>query len=451
MAVNRRLIFWLARAYIQKWGKAIFAFFLLGLIIFFLLQTVVLSFITKITSENKQVIGVVGTYTVDSLPLPLLHLLSRGLTSVAADSTIHPDLATSWQISDGGKTYTFHLKQNEKFSDGTPFTAKEIIASYTNVKTEKPNDATIVFRLKDTYAPFLVTVSRPIFRNGFVGLGMFQVRKINQNGTFVQALTLQGVQNTSFTRIYQFYPTTDALKLAFVLGEISVAQNLSDILFQHTTLATFPNTNITKTTDYTTLVTLFYNTTDKILSDPKLREAFSYTMPNTFPEGERAYSPISPLSWVYQNNNPHTLDLDHAKLLLEASLGTNAKTYPVITIATLPKYEPLAKVVQASWKKVGIATKIDVVTSVPSTFQVYLGDFHLPQDPDQYTLWHSYQDNNITNLNKDLRIDKLLEDGRKTLDQSERVKIYADFQKYLINDQPATFLYFPYSYTIKRK
>jgi peptide/nickel transport system substrate-binding protein len=74
----------------------------------------------------------------------------------------------------------------------------------------------------------------------------------------------------------------------------------------------------------------------------------------------------------------------------------------------------------------------------------------MPKDPDQYMLWHSSQQNNISNY-KNLRIDKLLEDGRQTQDQDQRVKLYEDFQKYLLDDPPATFLYFPYVYDIKRK
>lgn len=451
MAINRRLIFWLIRAYVQKWGRAIFAFFILGLIIFFLLQTVVFSFIAKLTSENKQVIGVVGAYTVDNLPQPFLQLVSRGLTYVSPDGSVHPDLASSWQIQDSGKTYVFTLKKNEKFSDSTPFTTKEINTSIAGVVATKQDAYHITFHLKDSYAPFLITASRPIFKDGFIGLGQFVVKNISLNDTFVQSITLSDAHNSSVVRVYQFYPSNDALKLAFALGEISVAQNLSDIMFQKTSFSSFPNASLTKSTDYTTLVTLFYNNADKTLSDPKLREALSYTIPNTFSQGVRAYTPLSPLSWAYEDTNPHTLDYTHAKLLLEASLGTSAKEYPTFTISTLEKYQNIAKIIQDSFAKIAITTKIEIVTTVPSSFQMYLGDFHLPLDPDQYTLWHSYQENNITNFNKDVRIDKLLEDGRKTVDQSERIKIYADFQKYLNNDQPATFLYFPYSYTLTRK
>ncbi|MGH7245477.1 MAG: peptide-binding protein, partial [Candidatus Levyibacteriota bacterium] len=87
---------------------------------------------------------------------------------------------------------------------------------------------------------------------------------------------------------------------------------------------------------------------------------------------------------------------------------------------------------------------------IPPVFQIFVGSFTMPEDPDQYTLWHSNQENNITNF-RNQRIDKLLEDGRKTIAEQDRLSIYADFQKYLNDEQPATFLYFPYSYTVTRK
>ncbi|MEK7092766.1 MAG: peptide-binding protein, partial [Patescibacteria group bacterium] len=88
--------------------------------------------------------------------------------------------------------------------------------------------------------------------------------------------------------------------------------------------------------------------------------------------------------------------------------------------------------------------------SVPSDFQIFLGDFQLSKDPDQYSLWHSSQPQNISNY-QNLRIDKLLEDGRKTTDIEKRRKIYEDFQKYLLADSPASFLFFPYEYDLIRK
>jgi peptide/nickel transport system substrate-binding protein len=50
------------------------------------------------------------------------------LVSVGKDGkTIKPDLATSWNITKGGKVYTFHLRPGIKFHDGSPVTAKDVV------------------------------------------------------------------------------------------------------------------------------------------------------------------------------------------------------------------------------------------------------------------------------------------------------------------------------------
>jgi len=48
------------------------------------------------------------------------------------------------------------------------------------------------------------------------------------------------------------------------------------------------------------------------------------------------------------------------------------------------------------------------------------------------------------------RYGNLLEDGRGELAQTERRNIYLDFQRFLVEDSPAIFLYHPVSYTIIR-
>src|SRR5277367_3540750 len=55
----------------------------------------------------------------------------EGLLKYAPNSDkIVPDLATSWTESPDRLTYTFHLRANVHFHDGTPFTAQSVIASF---------------------------------------------------------------------------------------------------------------------------------------------------------------------------------------------------------------------------------------------------------------------------------------------------------------------------------
>src|SRR6185369_8402425 len=84
-----------------------------------------------------------------------------------------------------------------------------------------------------------------------------------------------------------------------------------------------------------------------------------------------------------------------------------------------------------------------------SNFQVVLVGQEIPPDPDQYYLWDSTQSTNFTGY-KNPRIDKLLEDGRKSIDQSERKSIYQDFQQFLVEETPAIFLTHLKTYTVVR-
>jgi peptide/nickel transport system substrate-binding protein len=67
-------------------------------------------------------------------------------------------------------------------------------------------------------------------------------------------------------------------------------------------------------------------------------------------------------------------------------------------------------------------------------------------DPDQYNLWHSlkvnYPDLNLSGYEYE-RVDILLEDARKTNSITTRQTKYAQFQRYLMGDAPALFLYHP--------
>lgn len=453
--IRKRLIFWLIKAYIKKSGKTIFFSFLLGLFIFFVLLVIAKYYSHFVPFSKNETIGLVGAYTGDALPQEINDKISVGLTSVSQDGTIKPGLASSWDILDKGKTYRFHLKQGIHFYDGKEVTANTVNYNFTDVTEIKPNKYTIIFKLKDSFAPFLVAVSKPIFDNGFSGVGDYHVEKIKTNYNFVQSLTLISTKGDQDVITYDFYPSEDALKTAFLLGEVSTIENISQNTFASMDLQKFPNITVTKKADYSQLVTLFFNNDDGDLSNKKTRIALTYAIPDSFSEGNRAFSPYAP-NFLYYNAelNQRNQDITHAKLLLQpdttSSLSGESKPPSKITIKTIKKYSPVAEKIAADWKQLGINTTIEEVNGIPDTYQVFLGDFNIPKDPDQYTLWHSDGPDNITHY-KNLRIDKLLEDGRKIDNIDQRKTIYANFQKFLMEDAPAEFLYYPDVYTVTRK
>jgi oligopeptide transport system substrate-binding protein len=56
-----------------------------------------------------------------------------GLTRFTPDAQLEPALATRWEVSPDGRTYTFALRQGVTFHDGTPFTARHVASSWRRV------------------------------------------------------------------------------------------------------------------------------------------------------------------------------------------------------------------------------------------------------------------------------------------------------------------------------
>ena len=90
------------------------------------------------------------TYTIDPLLPQERELVSiygvvyESLITIDDDGLPQPYLAESWSYSNGGKTWTFQIRDDVVFSDGTPLTARDIAASgnfiLQNAKDENASD-----------------------------------------------------------------------------------------------------------------------------------------------------------------------------------------------------------------------------------------------------------------------------------------------------------------------
>lgn len=65
----------------------------------------------------------------------------EGLTRFAADGSVVPGLAQSWDISEDGLTYTFNLVEGAKFHDGTDLTAEDVKFSLDRARAEDSANA----------------------------------------------------------------------------------------------------------------------------------------------------------------------------------------------------------------------------------------------------------------------------------------------------------------------
>jgi len=68
----------------------------------------------------------------------ILQALFEGLVSISNDGkTILPGVAEKWEISNDGKSYTFHLRSNARWSNGDPITARDFVFSFRRIFNPK--------------------------------------------------------------------------------------------------------------------------------------------------------------------------------------------------------------------------------------------------------------------------------------------------------------------------
>jgi peptide/nickel transport system substrate-binding protein len=104
-----------------------------------------------------------------------LENIHSGLVRVDPQGNIVPDMATSWDVKDDGRTYVFHLHKGITFHDGTPADAAAIkwnidyILDPANTadtrvffkpiaSVEAPDDTTLLIKLKEPSADFLMVL-----------------------------------------------------------------------------------------------------------------------------------------------------------------------------------------------------------------------------------------------------------------------------------------------------
>ena len=68
----------------------------------------------------------------------ILHAF-EGLTKIDSNNNVRPGMAETWEISDDGLVYTFHIRNNAKWSDGKPVTAHDF--EYSWKRAVDPNTA----------------------------------------------------------------------------------------------------------------------------------------------------------------------------------------------------------------------------------------------------------------------------------------------------------------------
>lgn len=185
------------------------------------------------------------------------NMVFEGLTK-NENGQVKPALAESWDISEDGKEYTFHLRKNVTFSDGEPFNAEAVKQNFDAIlankerhawldmvneidTTEAIDEQTFKLTLKHPYYPTLIELglTRPFrfispksFENdgtkdgvsSYAGTGPYQLaeHKDNQTATFKANETYWGEQPKIKEVDWRVIPDSQSLLLALKKGEIDL-------------------------------------------------------------------------------------------------------------------------------------------------------------------------------------------------------------------------------------
>jgi len=431
---------------VMKRHKRLFLISLVMGIGFFWLTPVLLSYVPLQRKTNR--IGVVGRYDEKNLPQYIINNLSIGLTQIDETGQPYPGLAKNWEAAEDGTVWTFHLDTDLTWSDKQPIQAGDIHYNFDEVQTEVVDPATVRFVLPEPFGPFPVLVSRPLFKDGLIGQRYYRLAQAQRNGAYFEILVLRPISRNSTLPIleYHFYGTEEAARLAFKLGQIDEIKDLREPYG----FDGYTNALLEQKYDYQSLVGLYFNMNDDHpeLQQKQIRQGLAYAIRDKSFDNPRAISAISDVSWAYNPDvKPYDYDLERARDFLGSDDNPNSMS---ITLTTTAELLPVAEQIAEDWKVAGVETTIKVSNVIPQNFDALLIKQEIPQDPDQYALWHSTQPANIFSY-KSPKIDKLLEDGRRTIKPEDRKVIYHDFQRFLNEDVPAIFLYHPSMYDVARK
>lgn len=436
-------------------------------------------------------------FTLDTQGVKIWRLIFAGLTRVGRDVSMEPDVATHWEVQDGGRTYVFHLRRDVFFHDGAPLTSADVEYTYASLldpkvkspfrgvfadridRIETRGPHVVVFRMKKPIGTFLADVALGIVPKHLAAdLQAFPKKPVGA-GPWVFASWREGeeVRLSANPRYHDGAPKMARLALRVVRNEVTrylelkagkadlVQNGLSPLYLR--VIAGDPALKVVRAPSILTTY-LAFNLRDPKLADVRVRRAIAHALdPNELIAqklqgfARPATGLFAPLHWVYERDvarYPH--DLARAKALLdEAGFPQPADGGPRLRLSyktSTDKFRvSIARVLRSQLARVGI--EIDLRPYEWGTFFEDLkgGNFQLCtlqwaelEEPDiAHWIFHSKRIPGAgpgganRGAYRNARVDELLDLGQSETDRAKRKVIYSEVQKRLAEDLPYVFLW----------
>lgn len=362
-------------------------------------------------------------------------------------------------------------------------------AALTDMKIERINDEKVRFILSEVTPSFWEAISIAIvpkarlenvrldelpfdmFAKYPIGSGKFKITRTDQNAVYLKDSEYDEYDMQIEEIVLKIYPDKESLETAYRIGSLDGLGGWDKELFSF--MAEYGNVIEYQKRENFRMKTIFFNTRKDSLKNKDMRIALSYLLDkesflniskvNGFllngMYSENTWAFNSGLEYVTYNPEkavPLLSSLGYTKNIESGYFESKNKEFLTFSLSYFDSKtnERLVAILVDLFAKEGIVLKTEklnynqITQEIIATrdFELLLYEVECTVDPDQYNLWHSlksnYPDLNLSGYNYE-RVDILLEDARKSFDRNVRKGKYDLFQKYLIADAPAIFLYNP--------
>lgn len=327
--------------------------------------------------------------------------------SKTTEGTFEP-LLTEYSEQDGGKTWSFTVRNGFKWHDGVAVTADDLVFTFTDFfdypegenciveNIAKTDDKTAEITLKSANPRFLnnmtavrimpkhliegKTVETLSDADSVVGCGPFKFEKFDRNSgtlTFVKFADYPFADQVYFDKvIFKIYGTTDVMHLALKTGEIDMEYNYSKGLdaAAEKDFSDEKGLTLDSYADEAYPMNLFFN--NEKITDPNVRKAIALAIDYAQVRklfGTSFATPsyegfASPSTIGYTETAERTRNIDEAKrLLTEAGYSTSNKFRFELLVRSDGNYGEVAKILKTQIEETGLVT-LDIKSQEATSF-----------------------------------------------------------------------------------
>lgn len=405
----------------------------------------------------------------------------EGLLGFDEKGALTPGLSSEYKVSEDGLTYTFTLRDGVKFHDGSDLRPEDIIYSYkryagigyekplsskmANIADIKGEGKNIVITLKQKDTSFLTAMTFSVVKEGGenldknpIGTGPFKFESYSPGQKVVIAKNENYWNKDRLPKIdkAEFRIMTDpsAVLLALKAGELDFAGvealNVEGIKAEFDVVSVPQN-----------MVQLMaLNNSVKPLDNEKVRQAINYAINKdeiienvALNFGTKLESNFSPAMGLYfaENIGKYNYDPEKAKSLLNEAGFPNGFKFSVTVPSNYKFHVDTAQVIQAQLSQVGIELEIKQIEWAQWLDEVYtkanyestIIGFTGKLDPNEVLARYSTSwPKNFVKFS-DPTYDELVKKGVSLPEGEERVNVYKELQKILVDKAASVYIMDP--------